>query len=234
MTEKVAVVVAHPDDEVLAFGGSICRHTERGDSVSILILATGLAARADDGSMPPKELKSLRQDARNAGELMGVKDIRFCDFPDNRMDSVALLDVIKVISRTLEETQATTVYTHHIGDLNVDHEIVARAVLTACRPVPNSRVRCIYAGEVLSSSEYSLSDRRFVPNTYVRIDHYLERKCNALLCYHSEQREWPHPRSVEAIRHLAGLRGSECGVPAAEGLLLMRKVLLELHSSPQS
>ena len=221
----VAVIVAHPDDEVLAFGGTICRHVQRGDDVTIAFLATGLAARNSDGRINSDDLAKLRQDARAATKILGVTDVVFGDFPDNRMDKVALLDVIKAVLDVGEKSRATTIYTHHIGDLNIDHEVVARAVLTAFRPLPGARIRRIYAGEVISSSEYSLPDSRFHPNTYVPIGAYLDRKCDALMRYSSEIRKWPHPRSVEAVRHLAGLRGSECGEAAAEALLLMRQVI---------
>ncbi len=219
--ESVAVVVAHPDDEVLAFGGTICRHVDAGIPVNVLILATGLAARTAGGVVDPKELEKLRNNARAAGAILGLTEIEFAAFPDNRMDSVPLLDVVKEISAFIEKVDATTVYTHHVGDLNIDHSITARAVMTACRPLPDSHVRRIYAGEVISSSEYSFRQDRFVPNIYGGIDRYLDRKCEALKCYSTELRGWPHPRSVEAVVHLARLRGSECGLTAAEALLLV-------------
>ena len=227
MKEKVAVVVAHPDDEVLAFGGSICRHVDFGESVSVLILATGLASRATDGVVCSDQLEKLRSEARAAAKIMGVTAIEFADFPDNRMDSVALLDVVKVISTFLEKISATTIYTHHVGDLNIDHSITARAVMTAARPLPGSCVNRIYAGEVLSSSEFSFRENRFVPTTYIAIESYLERKCVALNCYSTELRQWPHPRSIQAVKSLAQFRGSESGMTAAEGFLVVREVISE-------
>ena len=138
--QNVAVIVAHPDDEVLAFGGTMCRHAELGDHVHVLFLATGLAARTEDGRVAAEEFQKLRAEAREAGNLMGVEKIEFSDFPDNRMDTVPLLDVVKRVSAFIENTAATLVYTHHVGDLNIDHTIVARAVLTACRPTPGAQV----------------------------------------------------------------------------------------------
>ncbi len=223
--DKVAVIVAHPDDEVLAFGGTMCRHAELGHRVSVLILATGLAARTPDGRAAAHDLEALRQEARAAGKILGAQDMQFADFPDNRMDTVPLLDIIKSVSKFLEAADPAVIYTHHAGDLNIDHSLTARAVLTACRPVPGLRVKKIYSGEVLSSSEYSLAADRFVPNTYVGIAPYLDRKRKALQCYVTEIRAWPHPRSVEAIDAHARLRGSECGMEAAEGLFLLRELI---------
>jgi len=221
---RVAVIVAHPDDEVLAFGGSICRHAAMGDAVSILIMASGLTSRAASATPAPKELAELRAQGQKAAQLMGAAKIEFADFPDNRMDGVDLLDVVKRVEAFLSQTQADTVYTHHQGDLNIDHGVVARAVLTACRPLPGTQVKRLYAGEVLSSSEYALAQDRFQPDTYVNIEAYLERKCRALECYRDEIRAWPHPRSVEAIAAQARLRGSESGFAAAEALKLLREV----------
>ena len=153
--ESVAVVVAHPDDEILAFGGVMAKHASRGDDVHLLIMATGLAARSDNNTVDASNLDSLRKDARAAAAVLGVTKIEFADFPDNRMDSVALLDVVKRIEQFIGQVQARTVYTHHEGDMNIDHTVIARAVLTACRPLPGASVQRIYSGEVLSSSEYA-------------------------------------------------------------------------------
>jgi LmbE family N-acetylglucosaminyl deacetylase len=224
--EVVAVIVAHPDDEILAFGGVMARHAAHGDAVHILIMATGLAARSAAGELEPESLDMLRADARAAAKIVGAQSVTFDKFPDNRMDTVALLDVVKCAEEFLRRTNATTVYTHHVGDMNIDHTTIGRAVLTACRPLPGARVRRIYSGEILSSSEYALAQDRFVPTTYVDIDEYLDRKCAALECYRSEIHPAPHPRSVEAIRAQAALRGSECGMGAAEALRLLREIRL--------
>jgi LmbE family N-acetylglucosaminyl deacetylase len=221
---RIAVIVAHPDDEILGFGGVMCRHAEAGESVSVLFLATGLAARSADGKADASALKRLQDDARKANKVVGVEDVEFSDCPDNRMDSMPLLDVIKRVEAFVDKVDPAVVYTHHPDDLNVDHEVTARAVMTACRPLPGAHARTIYSGEVISSSEYSFPQRRFVPNTYVGIAKYLARKCAALQCYGSEVRAWPHPRSAQAVEALAHLRGSECGLDAAEALCLLRDV----------
>ncbi len=224
MTENVAIIVAHPDDEVLAFGGIMCRHSEGGDKVHLLILATGLAARSSDNSIDRADLARLQEDTRSAARILSVADVTFAEFPDNRMDSVPLLDIIKRVEAFLHDTHATCVYTHHAGDLNIDHTVIARAVLTACRPLPGATVRRLYAGEVLSSTEYALAEDRFQPTRYVDISAHLERKCAALQCYRGEIRSVPHPRSIEAVISLAKLRGSEVGLPAAEGLRVLREL----------
>lgn len=224
-TTSIAVVVAHPDDEVLGFGGAIARHADAGDAVRILCLATGLAAREANGAPDASALEALRGQARSAAEVLGAAGIDFAEFPDNRMDSVALLDIVKRVEAFLGEVGASRVYTHHAGDLNIDHRICAQAVLTACRPLPGAAVHRLLAGEVQSSSEYTTPEERFQPTSYVDISAQLERKCAALACYRDEIRDWPHPRSLEAVRHLAHLRGSEAGLEAAEAFVLLREVI---------
>lgn len=221
IAQNVAVVVAHPDDEVLAFGGSIARHVAKGDIVRILIMATGLAAR---GAADEASLAKLRTQANAAAAVLGAEPPQFADFPDNCMDTVALLDVVQRVEAFFEAFPPGLILTHHGDDLNVDHRIVAQAVLTAARPLPGRKPVRIYAGEVLSSSEYAAPADRFVPNTYVDIEASLEAKKSALVCYAGEVCDWPHPRSLLAVEHLARVRGSEAGLEAAEALCLIRAV----------
>lgn len=225
ISSNIGVVVAHPDDEVLAFGGLMARHAAAGQKVFVLILATGLSSRTVDGSLDAGELAKLQGDARKANEILGVSEVQFGDFPDNRMDTVALLDVVKRVEVFLREVQASTVYTHHDGDMNIDHGVVSRAVLTSCRTLPGSAIRKVYSGEVLSSSEYTFPERRFQPTSYSDITGFVDRKCEAMACYRSELRALPHPRSLEAIRAQAVLRGSEAGVDAAEALCVLRELI---------
>ncbi|MHA1564725.1 MAG: PIG-L deacetylase family protein [Alphaproteobacteria bacterium] len=222
MTQRsIAVVAAHPDDEVLGFGGAIARHTDAGDRVCVLILATGLAARGDADH---QALQQLRDQAQAAAKILGVQQLTFAGLPDNRMDTVPLLDVVKQVEDFLEDSAATVVYTHDHRDLNIDHAICARAVLTACRPLPGATVTHLYAGEILSSSEYADPADRFSPTSYLDIGDQLERKCAALACYTGELRDWPHPRSLQAVRVLAQKRGGEAGLAAAEAFRLIREI----------
>ena len=140
-TEQIAVIVAHPDDEVLGFGGAIAHHAKSGDAVHILILATGLASRSADKTAAPAALDELREQAQSAATILQAESVEFADFPDNAMDSVPLLDVVVRIESFLSKIAPTTLYTHHMGDLNVDHGVTARAVLTACRPLPGTSLK---------------------------------------------------------------------------------------------
>lgn len=223
MTDTVAVVVAHPDDEVLACGGAIARLARRGSHVEILILATGLAARGQEAMTAPA-LSHHREAAEKAAHVLGARRIHFDDLPDNRMDTVALLDVIQKVEKFFAKLKPQLVFTHHPGDANVDHGVTARAVLTASRPIGANSVRRILAGEVQSSSEWGFPSERFQPTSYVDISADLETKLAALACYAHELRPFPHPRSPEAVRSLASVRGSEAGVLAAEAFYVLRDI----------
>lgn len=222
--QSVAVIVAHPDDEVLGFGGAMAAHAGRGDHVHVLILATGLASRAPDGAIETSDLSALRQNARNVAEILGAKAIEFADFPDNKMDSVPLLDVVRRIEQFLSGVAPSVVYTHHAGDLNIDHSVVARAALTACRPLPESNIVEILAGEVNSSTEWAAAPDQMAATEFIDIADTLKRKLKALECYENELRDWPHPRSLKAVEALARWRGAQVGLEAAEAFALIRRI----------
>lgn len=217
---RILIVVAHPDDEVLGCGGTIARHVAEGDRVYVVFMADGVGSRGLDRS---DELQQRNQVRDEAIKILGVADSHALAFPDNRMDSVPLLDVVQALEPIIEQVQPMRVYTHHHGDLNVDHRVTHQAVMTACRPIPGSSVREIFTFEVMSSSEWAThSFVPFVPNAFVDISDYLPKKLEALAAYGMEMRLAPHSRSVDHIESLARHRGSCVGVEAAEAFELIR------------
>lgn len=228
MTKTIAVIAAHPDDEVLGCGGTIAAHTQKGDKVHTIILAEGITSRNNkrDPLKQTFSLLSLSESAQRANNILGVSSLSFHNFPDNRMDSVDLLDVVKVVERYINKIKPDLIYTHHWGDLNIDHRITNEAVITACRPVPGCFYETILFFEVVSSTEWqvSSSQKMFSPNWYVDITHTLDIKIDALKAYSSEMRDWPHPRSIESVKHLARLRGSSIGCDVAEAFMLGRHI----------
>lgn len=225
---NVLVVAAHPDDEVLGCGATIARHADRGDAVHVLILGEGITSRHDQPSdADPEELRALHRAAARASDVLGAKDCELTSLPDNRFDTVALLDVVKIVERAVATWQPEIVYTHHGGDLNVDHAITFRAVLTATRPTPGCFVRSLLAFEVPSSTEWAFGrlEPRFAPDTYVDVGATLERKIAALREYDGELRAFPHPRSAEGLDVVARRWGSVVGVDAAEAFETIRAVI---------
>lgn len=231
MNQTVLVVAAHPDDEVLGCGATIARHAARGDRVHILILAEGATSRRAkrDRGANARALSQLADCAQRAGRILGAKSVTLEDLPDNRLDSVDLLDIAKLVERHVERLSPTTVYTHHSGDLNVDHRRIHEAVATACRPLPDAAGRRLLLFEVPSSTEWQLPGSRppFLPNCFVDVSRTLALKLKALRVYAQEMRAFPHPRSLRAVEHLAKWRGASAGLVAAEAFVIAREIIAD-------
>lgn len=221
---RVLVVAAHPDDEVLGCGGTLAKWRLQGVEVQVAFLADGVAARgAADGRAG---LLRRRDAARAASATLGLAEPVFGAFPDNRCDTVALLDLAQAVEALVTRFRPDTVLTHHHGDLNVDHQRVHQAVFTACRAQPGHPVRTLLCFEVPSSTEWQMPAPAlaFVPQWHEDIEDTLERKLAALQAYAEELRPWPHPRSVRAVEALARWRGAAAGCEAAEAFMLGRLV----------
>ena len=229
MADSVLVVAAHPDDEVLGCGGTIARHADAGDLVQVLIVAEGATSRQQqrNRNQASDELSALAQAAQKAGAILGAKGVELLDLPDNRLDSLDRLDLIKQIEERIARHQPEVVYVHHAGDVNIDHRRLHEAVVTACRPTPGQPVRRLLSFEVASSTEWQPpgSAPAFQPNWFVDISAQWLRKREALEAYVSEMRPWPHARSLEALEHLARWRGAQVGVEAAEAFCLLRQMV---------
>ena len=224
---SVLVVAAHPDDEILGCGGTMARLTREGHEVRIAILAEGMSSRdAHREDADPQQLQHLHARAQQAADKVGAKEVVLCKLPDNRLDTVPLLEVVKQVEELVARFRPEVIYTHHPGDLNVDHGVVHRAVLTATRPVAGQCVKEIYAFEVPSSTEWAFQrlEPLFRPSVFVDITETLETKIEALTCYDTETRKFPHPRSAEALRAIAKRWGSVVGLPAVEAFELIRSV----------
>lgn len=226
---SILIVAAHPDDEVLGCGGTIARHADAGDQVQVLIVAEGATSRHEqrDRNQAGDELSALEQAAQHAGAILGAQGVELLDLPDNRLDSLDRLDLIKQIEERIASHQPQVVYVHHAGDVNVDHRRLHEAVITACRPTPGQPVRRLLSFEVASSTEWQPpgSAPAFQPNWFVDVSAQWPRKREALAAYASEMRQWPHARSIKALEHLARWRGAQVGVEAAEAFCLLRQLV---------
>ena len=228
MRKTALVVAAHPDDEVLGCGGTMARMADEGWDVSVLILAEGATSRAEkrDRGAHASDLSALAESARRAAGILGATGVELADFPDNRMDGVELLDVVQRIEEVIAKVRPVRVLTHRLGDVNVDHTVVHHAVAAACRPLPASSVAEVLYFEVPSSTEWRFAHATpaFAPNLFVDIESSLDRKLRALEAYASEMRPFPHPRSIQAVEHLARWRGATVGRRAAEAFEISRRV----------
>jgi len=225
--KTMLTIVAHPDDEILGVGGTLAKYINDGDEVYCLILGEGMTSRNKKREDTEQEkLEELHNDTLKAAEIIGFKDVFFSNFPDNRFDSVDLLDIIKEIEKYIVKINPDIIYTHHHGDLNIDHQKTFEAVLTACRPVGEYNIKEIYAFETPSSTEWNFSygDNSFNPNVFVDITETIDKKLKAMGCYQSEIRDYPHPRSIEALKTISKKWGTVVGKEYVEAFELVRQV----------
>lgn len=224
--KTVLVFAAHPDDEVLGCGGSIAYFKSIGFDVHVVFMTDGVGARGSETSELNSKSLARQKATECAANILGIKSIAFGQFPDNRMDSVDLLDIVQSIEQHITCHQPEIILTHHAWDLNIDHRLVHQAVVTACRPQPGHCVKTLLFFEVASSTEWQLpaSANIFAPNWFIDITAFMEVRVRALKAYSEELRDWPHSRSLRALEHLACWRGATVGMEAAEAFMLGRNL----------
>jgi len=217
------VVAAHPDDEAIGCAGTIARHVANGDTVSVIFMTNGVSSRIGNEK---DEIVERRNSAIDVSNMLGTTKPVFLDFPDNQMDSVVFLDIVKAIEKRVSIEKPSKIYTHFSGDLNVDHQITHKAVLTACRPQVATTVKEIYCFEILSSTEWSsITSPQFSPNVFVNISDFWEQKKQALKSYNREMRDSPHSRSYKCIEALSIYRGETNGFDFSEAFVLERMLV---------
>ena len=223
---RILVVAAHPDDEILGCGGTIAKLVDDGYEAYTLILGEGITSR-DDKRNPNQrkdEIESLRKNIHEANQIVGVQKVYTRDLPDNRFDSIDLLDIIKIVEEIKNMVEPEIIFTHYGNDLNIDHKITSKAVLTATRPLEDETASEIYSFEVLSSTEWQFPNS-FSPDTYFKLDEkYVNIKKEAMNKYETETRKFPHPRSVESIQAKAKNRGTNICHKYAESFKSLRVI----------
>lgn len=229
-TKKILLVVAHPDDEILGVCGTMHRLIHGYNCrVRVVILGEGITSRADvrDAMLWQKELEIHRNNIHEAARIIGYESVGIYSFPDNRFDTVPLLDIIKIIEKEKESFQPEVIFTHHGGDVNIDHQRTFEAVITACRPLQHEMVHSIISFETMSGTEWRASSdpNHFIPNLFIEISQEnLEAKIRAMECYEYEKRPYPHPRSPEALKVRAQMWGIANGVNYAEAFQVVRSI----------
>ncbi|MEI5909327.1 PIG-L deacetylase family protein [Bacillus spongiae] len=216
MSNTVLVIAAHPDDELLGLGGTLKRLILQGNKVVSIITALGRK----------EEAHHIQQLARQANNEIGIHELIFLEHPNLELEMQPLHLLTKQIEGFIARYNPDTIFTHHYGDLNRDHQVTFQAVLTAARPLPNNKPIDILAFETVSSSEWNTqtNDHTFKPNYFVNISTTIDHKLSALKHYDVEMRDFPHPRSFEGVKHLANVRGMTVGVPYAEAFEMIRRV----------
>lgn len=229
--KRVMVVAAHPDDELLGLGATMNRLiSESNIQTHVVILGEGITSRSENRDVEKweSELIKHKENIRSAQEAVGYHSISIYDFPDNRFDTVALLDIVKIIEKEKASFLPDVIFTHHGGDLNIDHQRTFDAVITACRPLAHEKVKTIITFETPSGTEWRASSdpKYFVPNIFIEVaEQNIEAKIKGMESYEFEKRLFPHPRSPEALKIQAQRWGVAVGTTYAEAFYLVRGII---------
>lgn len=228
--KKILVVVAHPDDELLGLGATMHKLIKSYScEIRVVILGEGITSRSDnrDTQKWAESLRIHKENIESARKAIGYVSAGVYDFPDNRFDTVALLDIIKVIEREKEEFQPSVIFTHHGGDVNIDHQRTFEAVITATRPLENENVTTIISFETPSGTEWraATDPKHFIPNFFVEVsENDVDAKIKGMESYEFEKRAYPHPRSPEALKIQAQRWGIVVGKNYAEAFSIVRTI----------
>ncbi len=225
--ETLLVIAAHPDDELLGLGATVKKFVNAGHEAYALILSCGITSRYDsrkDGVQ--EQIGALKEQSRAAAKILGFKQIFLCDLPDNQFDSLPLLEITKEIEKYVQTIKPSIIFTHHYSDVNIDHQRTFQAVITATRPFGDYSAKEIYCFETFSSTEWSFPYQgAFKPNMFVDVEQTFKDKLEAMKCYTSELRPYPHPRSLKSLEVAAKRWGTVVGCNLAEAFELVRKVV---------
>ncbi|MDE2589871.1 MAG: PIG-L family deacetylase [Patescibacteria group bacterium] len=239
---NILVVSAHPDDEIIGMGGTLKKLSQYHD-VKILFLADGITARKKSGHVNSseyevtdielkkmnKEIEERKKHAKIALAMLGVKKMKFLDLPDNELDVVPFLKIVKEVEKEIVLTKPNVIFTHHFNDLNIDHRLAYEATITAARPIFNSTVESIISFEAISSTDWK-KPYKFNPNMCVDISLELKTKLKSISAYKNEIRKYPHPRSKETIEAVAKRWGSLYGFKAGEAFEIIMTRMMDVKN----
>ncbi len=220
-SKKHLFIAPHPDDEVLGCGGLIRKLADEGQQIYVLIMSRGIPKLYSD-----EKVNNVRNEARAAHQILGVKETLFLDYHAPELDTYPVADISRDIAGIISKYSITDLYLPHRGDIHNDHALVFKAGLVAARPVGNYSVKNIYCYETLSETEWAppFGDDAFIPNHFVDITAQMSYKSEAMKCFKSQLKDFPNPRSLETIEALAKFRGSTVGFHRAEAFMVIRQI----------
>jgi N-acetylglucosamine malate deacetylase 1 len=218
---RVLVIAPHHDDEILGVGGTMARFASEGSEVFVMIVTSGKPPMYDQRS-----IEKTKRAALAAHAVIGVRETYFLEFPAAGLEQISGVDIEGRIGALESKILPDHIFVPFIGDIHVDHQKTFICSLVANRPNRAYRPRKIFAYETLSETNWNAPyiTPAFLPNTYIDVSEYLDKKIRALRAYRSQLKPFPNERSIQSIRALANLRGSTVGVKAAEAFVLIRDI----------
>jgi len=223
--KTVLIVAAHPDDDAFGCAGTIIKLANQKNKIFAIYFTDGVSARINKSDQK-KMILDRKNNSDSAAKIMGIKKCTYLSYPDNQLDKVSLLEIAQKIEHQIKKIQPELILTHFDNDLNLDHQLVNRAVITATRPKPGQKVKKILLFETLSSTEWRFSNKKkvFNPNYFVDISKTINEKIATVKCYKKEVFSWPHPRSLKGVKTLAMFRGQSVGLKFAEAFEVLREI----------
>ncbi len=221
---KVLVIAAHPDDEVLGMGGTIAKLSSEGKEVHLLIVTDGSSSQYKGNANLKKIIEDKKQETAKVAKLLGISSVIYGELPDMRLDVTAHIEINRVIEDTINLISPDTVFTHFWGDVNLDHKCIYESTLVAVRPLVGQVVKELYCYSVPSATEWTpyKSDSMFMPNIFFDITEFADKKYNALAAYVTELKDYPHPRSVQHLNELDRAVGLQVGLGLTESFVACR------------
>ena len=219
--KKILVLCAHPDDETLGLGGTLSLKSKNGNQIFILFFTDGESSR---NKTTKDDILLRKKQAKNACKILGIKKVKFLDYPDQKLDTFPTLEIAKEIENIILEWKPSEIYTHYWGDVNQDHRKIFEATKIAVRPQPTSFIKKVICYETPSSTDWGIYPQSFTPNLFVNIDKTIKTKISALKKYKNEIQKFPHPRSIESITTRSKYWGSTIGNMNSEAFILLREI----------
>jgi LmbE family N-acetylglucosaminyl deacetylase len=220
---NVLCIAVHPDDETLGCGGTILRHKALGDSIHWLIITNIF----EKDRFKKERVSSRQEEIQKVSQLYAFDSVSKLDLPSTKLDTLALGVPIGEIMKVIEKIRPDTIYLTNKSDVNTDHQITFKAVMAATKNFRVPFIKRMLMYETLSSTEFApaVSDCAFVPNVFIDITDYFEKKIEIFKIYRSEVMEPGKPRSLETIESLAKYRGSRIGCTYAEAFMLLEEII---------
>ncbi len=221
--KRVLVVVAHTDDETFGCGGFIKKLSKKKNIIGAISFTDGLGSRSN---FTLKKIEKRKEASINASKILGFNWLAQYNYPDNELDKVSLLEIVKIIEKHKKKFKPHIVLTHNFSDLNIDHRIISESTLTAFRPEPKEKLEQFITFEVPSATDFRVlkNKKNFVPNFFVNIENSLKSKIKAIKIYKDELKPYPHSRSLKGLKNLNKIRGNQCGLKYAEAFEIIRVI----------